>query len=688
MAKLEPPVDLGVITIREDECDAVVRRLGEIDLEGIPPTSNWSYTTARVPNVYGGHFRIAVARTHGQGGGFAQATTEAMRSDIEPKWIVVVGICGAVPDDEFTLGDVVIATRLHDFSVSALLPGSAKEFTNLGGEMAPDIQNLTANLPTLKRTLDGWQEDSFLKTPPPVDWKAEKNYTGTLKWNEKVRKCLEESFGPQSNRTGPRVTARSVASSGDLIKDSGVVEQWLNGARDLAGIEMELPGIYRAAAATRSRSQIPVLAVRGISDIIGFNRDPRWTKYACHSAAAFFIALLGKVHPSLLPTSGQSRLPTTSTKVLSKTVGINERPPVLISASTPLTKKRRNLNRDGSAVAFAERFGASDRRVIGSVIETHGNPFLESETSVQNMGWPPERVLLRVRKGQFDAREMLADRAVVESFEKREKDRKERGEGTSLKLPDGTKYVAVDASSPFLEVDEFTVTLQETNYFSILRTRPAIEESFDVKVRYGHIDPEKNRVPQALGVQFIAMFGGTELLAIRRAKDTFPWPGTWSFSGEEQCAPVDVSWDEPIRMKNFLLRTAVEEIFPLARTLEPEKLLEVMQMAESHINSMRTWSLFLEEPTVTFSFFSVFTFDLGIKEYADRVKEMVHQGLGQSSHEGRYFSVRAQDAPQLLQGQTVPARPVFGGNATELSPSLLHPTSLYRLGRFLESIGL
>ncbi len=34
------------------------------------------------------------------------------------------------------------------------------------------------------------------------------------------------------------------------------------------------------------------MAIRGISDIVGLERDYRWTSYACHSAAAFTYALL------------------------------------------------------------------------------------------------------------------------------------------------------------------------------------------------------------------------------------------------------------------------------------------------------------------------------------------------------------------------------------------------------------
>ena len=32
---------------------------------------------------------------------------------------------------------------------------------------------------------------------------------------------------------------------------------------------------------------VPFLAIRGISDVVGFKRAPDWTAYACETAAAF-----------------------------------------------------------------------------------------------------------------------------------------------------------------------------------------------------------------------------------------------------------------------------------------------------------------------------------------------------------------------------------------------------------------
>jgi len=55
---------------------------------------------------------------------------------------------------------------------------------------------------------------------------------------------------------------------------------------------MELVGVMTAARSVGDEKTC-VLAIRGISDVVGYKRKPEWTVYACHSAAAFTYALLG-----------------------------------------------------------------------------------------------------------------------------------------------------------------------------------------------------------------------------------------------------------------------------------------------------------------------------------------------------------------------------------------------------------
>src|SRR5262249_40618050 len=57
--------------------------------------------------------------------------------------------------------------------------------------------------------------------------------------------------------------------------------------RQIQAVEMESAGVYKAA-----HGRVPFLAIRGISDVVGFKRHPDWTAYACHTAAAFTRAFL------------------------------------------------------------------------------------------------------------------------------------------------------------------------------------------------------------------------------------------------------------------------------------------------------------------------------------------------------------------------------------------------------------
>ena len=61
---------------------------------------------------------------------------------------------------------------------------------------------------------------------------------------------------------------------------------------------MELSGVY--SAARRMGKEYPILAIRGISDIVGFKRDSAWTKFAFNTAASLFFALLRAVPSGLL----------------------------------------------------------------------------------------------------------------------------------------------------------------------------------------------------------------------------------------------------------------------------------------------------------------------------------------------------------------------------------------------------
>jgi nucleoside phosphorylase len=307
--------DIVVLVIREDEQKAVLSRLPN---RWYLPCENRTYVIGdSQSSVEDSVYRVAVLASLEQGPGYAQEAAEDAIADLRPQWLALVGIAGAVPDAEFALGDVVVASRVHDYSVSAAIEDSGgrrtEEFSNQGGPMAEKVRDLAKLVKPLSGDARGWNHPDSIGVPrPPVDLSPSSFYGSDL-WRSKTKEIIAAQFDG-SARDVPEVTSRSIASSGRLVKDTETLEKFIDGSRELRAVEMELGGVYKAAR--RREHEYPILAVRGISDIVGFKRDPGWTAYACHTAAAFFFALLrvmpggfiaGRRAPARMASQRQSR---------------------------------------------------------------------------------------------------------------------------------------------------------------------------------------------------------------------------------------------------------------------------------------------------------------------------------------------------------------------------------------------
>ncbi|HJR09003.1 MAG TPA: hypothetical protein VJ842_17220 [Pyrinomonadaceae bacterium] len=323
--EIKGKVDFGIITIREDEFEAVLQRLRPFQLV----TGGQRYAVSRVKTVSEDEYVVACVRCVEQGTAQAQDVARTMIDDLNPQWILVVGIAGSMPDSDYTLGDVLLASRLHDFSVSAIIENSRQEvrqeFASGGGPMHKEVQDLIALLPALNMFLEQWNTSESLTVTRPKVTMGKNQFYGEDNWKRKVRESLSRYFGKGSIRQHPKAFAGSVASSGILLKDTQTASQWLSTSRDIKGVEMELSGVYQAA----HRYQKPVLAIRGISDIVGYRRSPDWTTYACHTAASFTLALLRS--RSIIPLESQEALTQTASDTSdtprNQQVGVFKDPP-------------------------------------------------------------------------------------------------------------------------------------------------------------------------------------------------------------------------------------------------------------------------------------------------------------------------------------------------------------------------
>jgi nucleoside phosphorylase len=302
LAELKGTIDFGIITIKPEEYDAVLDRFpGENNLEGERDYRISDVLTDEVGKI----IRTAIIRTNDQGELEAQSAASDMIADLAPRCLLAVGIGGGIPQADYSLGDVVVATHILDFSVEAVLKDGIK-YNAKGYSIAKALKNVIVSLKSHEKQLGTWTSDRLIpKVLPNVEYMNKDKYYGPDHWKDKVSKSLERRFGPDRAPRALKVIDGTVASSNRLIKNVEITENLLSFVRSARAVEMEVAGVYHATEGTRKN--YPLTTIRGISDIIGFDRDEDWTQYACHSAAAFTYAFIRSgllIAPQRIPEKG------------------------------------------------------------------------------------------------------------------------------------------------------------------------------------------------------------------------------------------------------------------------------------------------------------------------------------------------------------------------------------------------
>lgn len=291
--ELRGQIDFAVISIRHDEYGAVLQRF--------EPTSaiikgRQGYRYRRVTRRDGKSIGIAIIRSPSQGHSAALLSASKAISDLDPKWLVLVGIAGGVPSNEFSLGDVLLADSFLDFSVTAAKQGRLPEFRTRGGAVHRIVEPLLTDLRAWESQLGNWNGDAAISIPKPTFEAptdiSSKCYYGPDSHKESVRDTLRLNFPNLPDLRPALVDTGALATSNELIKDTDKLERWLSIGRHITHIEMEYGGAEYAARTFHRDREVPLLSVRGISDLVGFNRIPACTTYACHTAASFFHALV------------------------------------------------------------------------------------------------------------------------------------------------------------------------------------------------------------------------------------------------------------------------------------------------------------------------------------------------------------------------------------------------------------
>lgn len=275
-----PKVDVAIITMKEEEFSAVLEHFAPgAALHRRGARRDYEVACIDTPD---GPCCVAITRCIGQGTGQAQAAATDVLQDIDPAYVVVVGIAGGIPTADFTLGDVIVSSFIHDLTLEDTGTGTPR-FNATGGPLHAEAARVVARLPALASTMGRWAE--AVTAPRPLYDGS--HTTENQSWNAELDAAFRHHRA--NGRTSPIARAERVGSSDRLVKDPEIVAAWRTVIKGIVAIEMEIAGAYGAC----HPRQVPCFTIRGISDIIGWRRDEAWTLYACGTAAAYARALVG-----------------------------------------------------------------------------------------------------------------------------------------------------------------------------------------------------------------------------------------------------------------------------------------------------------------------------------------------------------------------------------------------------------
>lgn len=294
MAKyLEEPVDplppILIYTIKAEEKEAVSRRY-----------KGWSAEVIRGRDVQqctvdtaAGAQRVLLARGSEQGPAEAQDMISRIIADADPSWVLVVGICGCVPNELVSLGDVVLVNKVVDMSVHSISPNDVVQYVTGGGGVQADVMSLATNISNHHSRLRGWNHKTNIRADrPAMSTKDIERFTYAKEegWKAAIHDNLSRVLLGRSRPT-PRVAAAPAFSSGALLKNDSVAAQWKKLSKHTIAVEMEMAGAFKAVHSVGNNAP-RLLGVRGVSDVVGVVRDEAWTRYACDVAASMAVYLI------------------------------------------------------------------------------------------------------------------------------------------------------------------------------------------------------------------------------------------------------------------------------------------------------------------------------------------------------------------------------------------------------------
>jgi nucleoside phosphorylase len=230
-------IDFIIITPLEDERDAVLEQLGSYELLKPDTEDNRVYYRSRLavdfPDESKDFYNIVVVPLLAMGTGQAAATTADAIRRWSPRNVLVVGIAGGVKAVGVSLGDLLIASLIADYSVQ-------KHQSGKDIEIRWDVHQVDTAL--LERA---------------------KNFAST-DWFKAIR-------APRPVAGQPRRHVGPIASGDHVVASATLLDTYRGPWAKLIGVEMEGAGVARVAF--QSKGKAGFFMVRATSDLADEAKD-------------------------------------------------------------------------------------------------------------------------------------------------------------------------------------------------------------------------------------------------------------------------------------------------------------------------------------------------------------------------------------------------------------------------------
>jgi len=315
-------------------------------------------------------------------------------------------------------------------------------------------------------------------------------------------------------------------------------------------------------------------------------------------------------------------------------------------------------------IEYARKFEES-HFIVGKIIEVVPHPYLLTKAKITDMGWSPDSIVVKETQKKFHTKELLQAIGGEKEFD----------------LPNRTKFSLVNVVGANTDNPTLSLEVHQTDYFTIQTAIEALQKDPHVLEIYGSLVPSENKIPHTLSLHYIVRLSDGSVLVTRREPGIRYYPGTWSFSGEEQLAEFDTKAQHPI--ESLFKRAFCEEVLPLSDT---DSLSENFERAQKIIKSMNVLSIFFEQEICNFSLFGLFQLNIDADDFVEMYTKVMNETFGNRDREGNLFIVSQKNLQELLYSGKCEAHGLFNKKEVTIHESDLHPSSRYRVFRLLRAV--